>query len=106
MACRPDKRTQVLEHRRRSSRHPQTLDGVVLLGGLEERGAVDVALFHLRSVEQHLARLRLACLWAWPLRIYRRTRIARDCAENHCCCAAAPGTSYDLSPISMSCLGW
>jgi len=46
---------------------PQTLDGVLPLGGLEERGALDVAAFHVRSVEQYRARLRITSLWVWQL---------------------------------------
>src|SRR6516225_5631585 len=67
MACRPGKRTQILEHRRGYGRHLQTSDGVLPLGGLEERDPLDVALFHLRSVEQHLACPRITSFWAWQL---------------------------------------
>jgi len=46
------------EHRRRDGRRAQALDGVLSLGGLAERGSLDVALFQLRSLEQYLAGLR------------------------------------------------
>src|SRR6516162_5204970 len=55
MARRPSQWTQIPEHRRGYARNLPTLDGVLPLGGLEERGSVDVALFHLWGVEQYLA---------------------------------------------------
>src|SRR6202047_150276 len=75
MACRTSTGIQILEHRRRCDRRLQTLDGVLPLGGLEERGPMDVALFHLRSVEQYLACLRITSLWPEQLKTYRRLRV-------------------------------